>query len=245
MWSSFQRRAQKSYARSIQTLIGRSAKGTNGTTSVAPIRGCSPRWWRRSIRSVATVAPAIATSTASDGSATKVTTIRLWEASAWTSITRAPRSPLASASAGGGVEGGGGGDGELRVAHGLDRRARAVGGEVGQRAEHGHGARLRQPPDLRRRGELEVVGAACPQLDGNVRSLARGQLRRVDANLVAKRLGPPEHGAGFRRRERGRLAPRVAENRPRFQGGKHFVHDREPVGAGVDTRGNGVRAEAR
>src|SRR6266699_2730988 len=62
-----------------------SRTGTNGTTSVAPIRGCSPVWRERSIRSVATRMAASAASTLASGGATNVNTERLRAASAWTS----------------------------------------------------------------------------------------------------------------------------------------------------------------
>src|SRR6266487_3427282 len=67
-----------------------SRSGTNGTTSVAPIRGCSPVWRERSIRSVATRMAASAASTLASGGATNVNTERLWAASAWTSSSLTP-----------------------------------------------------------------------------------------------------------------------------------------------------------
>src|SRR2546428_178093 len=80
----------------MQSSIVASRTGTNGTTSVAPIRGCSPVWRVRSIRSVATRMAASAASTLASGGATNVNTERLWAASAWTSSSLTP-GPLESA----------------------------------------------------------------------------------------------------------------------------------------------------
>ena len=51
--------------------------GTNGRTSVAPMRGCCPECVRRSINSVAFVTARSAASTTTSGAATKVITDRL------------------------------------------------------------------------------------------------------------------------------------------------------------------------
>src|SRR6266851_3303187 len=88
--SSRASRAPVRWASSTQALIGVSANGTNGTTSMAPIRGCSPSWVVRSIRSIATRPAATMASSATWVSATKVTTDRLCAGSTWTSMTRPP-----------------------------------------------------------------------------------------------------------------------------------------------------------
>src|SRR5439155_13123693 len=87
---------QSRRASATQSSIVASRTGTNGTTSVAPIRGCSPVCRERSIRSVATRMAARAASTLASGGATNVNTERLWAASAWTSSSRTPGT-LASA----------------------------------------------------------------------------------------------------------------------------------------------------
>ena len=51
--------------------------GISGRTSVAPMRGCAPLWWRMSISSAARRTPAKAASTTASGEPTKVTTVRL------------------------------------------------------------------------------------------------------------------------------------------------------------------------
>src|SRR5712691_10097888 len=89
-WSSVAARSASRRARATQSSIVASRTGTNGTTSVAPIRGCSPVWRERSIRSVATRMAASAASTLASGGATNVNTERLWAASAWTSSSLTP-----------------------------------------------------------------------------------------------------------------------------------------------------------
>src|SRR5882762_8361037 len=54
--------------------------GTKGRTSVAPMRGCSPRCRRKSISSVALRTPLSAASTTASASPTNVMTHRLWSA---------------------------------------------------------------------------------------------------------------------------------------------------------------------
>ena len=66
------------------------AIGTNGTTSVAPMRGCSPSCWLRSINSAALVMPRYAASSTASGVPTKVRTVRLWSTSECRSKTRTP-----------------------------------------------------------------------------------------------------------------------------------------------------------
>ena len=51
--------------------------GTSGHTSVAPMRGCAPWWWRMSITSPAFLTALKAASTTASGSPTNVTTVRL------------------------------------------------------------------------------------------------------------------------------------------------------------------------
>ena len=51
--------------------------GTNGKTSVAPMRGCCPLWFLKSINSVAVATARSAASTITSGDATKLITERL------------------------------------------------------------------------------------------------------------------------------------------------------------------------
>src|ERR1700693_1434314 len=74
----------------MQSSIVDPSRGMKGTTSVAPMRGCSPVCLHRSIRSPATRMPAKAASTAVSTGATKVMTERLWDASEETSRTETP-----------------------------------------------------------------------------------------------------------------------------------------------------------
>ena len=90
-----------------------------------------------------------------------------------------------------------------------------------------------------------MVGAACPQLGGDVRSLARGQLRRVDPELVSDRLRPAEQGTRLGGRECRGLAPDIEEDRPRLERGQHLVHDRANIGVASDAGGNDVSPEER
>src|SRR6266516_1179293 len=95
-WSSAAARSASRRARATQSSMVTSRSGTNGTTSVAPIRGCSPVWRERSIRSVATRMAASAASTLASGGATNVNTERLWAASAWTSSSLTPGTPVSA-----------------------------------------------------------------------------------------------------------------------------------------------------
>src|SRR3989442_2119907 len=88
--SSRPTRSASARARATQSSMVTSRTGTNGTTSVAPMRGCSPACRVRSIRSVATRTAASAASTLASGGATNVNTERLWAASAWTSSSLTP-----------------------------------------------------------------------------------------------------------------------------------------------------------
>jgi len=60
----------------MQSSIVAPSSGMNGTTSAAPMRGCTPVCWRRSIRSRAVRMAENAAPTMSRGSATKVITAR-------------------------------------------------------------------------------------------------------------------------------------------------------------------------
>ena len=115
--------------------------------------------------------------------------------------------------------------------------------EVGARAEHRHRAGLRQRRDLGRGREFEMVGTARSQLGRDVRAVTRPQLRSVDAKQVAQSLGPAEQRAGFGRRERWCLTPRVAEDRPRRECGKHFIDQRAQVGLPLGAGRNDMGAE--
>src|ERR1700730_3876401 len=68
--------------------------GTNGITSVAPIRGCTPVWRVMSMSSAALPAPRIAASVTASGLPANVITERLWSASLVRSRTHAPATPL-------------------------------------------------------------------------------------------------------------------------------------------------------
>src|SRR5207244_754694 len=89
-WRGAAARSAGRRARATQSSMVTSRTGTNGTTSVAPIRGCSPVCRERSIRSVATRMAASAASTLASGGATNVNTERLWAASDWTSSSLTP-----------------------------------------------------------------------------------------------------------------------------------------------------------
>src|SRR5712692_8692427 len=72
-------------------------RGTNGTTSVAPMRGCSPRCASRSISCAAHAVARKAASATGPGGPAIVSTMRLWTASACRSSTAAPRTLAAAA----------------------------------------------------------------------------------------------------------------------------------------------------
>ena len=69
-------RSPRRRASATQSSIVAPSSGTKGTTSVAPIRGCSPVWRVRSMRSRAVRMARNAASTAASGGATKVKTER-------------------------------------------------------------------------------------------------------------------------------------------------------------------------
>src|SRR5712691_11130313 len=101
MASSSAARAPNSRAQATQSSMETPATGTNGQTSRAPMRGCSPWWRRMSMRACATRAAARAPSTTAAGSPTKVYTVRLVERPGSTSSSVQPRvrrtaSPMAS-----------------------------------------------------------------------------------------------------------------------------------------------------
>ncbi len=83
-------RSPNERASAMQSSIVVPSSGTNGTTSVAPIRGCSPSCDVRSIFSHAARTPAKAASTARSTGATKVSTVRLCDPSEETSSTATP-----------------------------------------------------------------------------------------------------------------------------------------------------------
>src|SRR6202142_3407589 len=68
-------------ASATQSSIVTPSIGMNGTTSVAPIRGCAPECLVRSINSAAFPTPRRAASATASGSPAMVTTLRLWSAS--------------------------------------------------------------------------------------------------------------------------------------------------------------------
>src|SRR5580765_211518 len=74
----------------MHSFIVLPSSGTKGTTSVAPMRGCSPVWTRRSILSFAFAIARNAASEHAAGGPTKVTTARLWLASRLWSISFTP-----------------------------------------------------------------------------------------------------------------------------------------------------------
>src|SRR5581483_4982020 len=90
MPSSLPTRAPRARARATQSSMVVPSRGMKGQTSVAPMRGCSPWWVRRSMRSRARAMPRNAASTTRSAGATNVTTVRLWEASLETSRMAAP-----------------------------------------------------------------------------------------------------------------------------------------------------------
>ena len=88
--SSFPTRSPSVCASATHSSIVMPVTGTNGTTSVAPMRGCSPLCLVRSIRSVATRMAANAASTTAAGLPTNVNTERLCAVSLWTSSSCTP-----------------------------------------------------------------------------------------------------------------------------------------------------------
>ena len=73
--------APSSVAIEIHTGMSSGSSGTSGTTSTAPMRGCSPAWCRRSIRSTATAYSASNAARTAAASPTSEKTVRLWAAS--------------------------------------------------------------------------------------------------------------------------------------------------------------------
>src|SRR5258708_31694078 len=71
--------------------------GINGSTSVAPTRGCAPWCFVRSISSMALPVPSSAASATASGSPASVTTERLWSASISRSSTYTPGTLLIAA----------------------------------------------------------------------------------------------------------------------------------------------------
>src|SRR6202050_2522889 len=69
------------FARATQSSMLTPSTGMNGTTSVAPMRGCAPECLVRSISSAAFPTPRNAASATASGSPAIVTTLRLWSAS--------------------------------------------------------------------------------------------------------------------------------------------------------------------
>src|SRR5450432_4024099 len=90
MPSSLPTRSPSVRARATHCSIVVPSSGMNGTTSVAPMRGCAPLWVFRSMLSRAVAIPAKAASTARSTGATKVTTVRLCDSSEDTSSTTTP-----------------------------------------------------------------------------------------------------------------------------------------------------------
>ena len=83
-------RAPTFRAMAAHSSIVTPATGTKGTTSVAPIRGCSPLWWRMSMSCAALATATKAASATASGAPTMVTTVRLVLAPGSTSRSRAP-----------------------------------------------------------------------------------------------------------------------------------------------------------
>src|SRR5437773_3590810 len=71
--------------------------GINGSTSVAPTRGCAPLCFVKSINSMALPVPSSAASATASGSPANVTTERLWSASISRSSTYTPGTLLIAA----------------------------------------------------------------------------------------------------------------------------------------------------
>src|SRR5262252_2599198 len=87
--------------RATQSATVAPRMGMSGTTSTAPIRGCSPRCVRRSIRGTAASNSARTAATTDSPSPTNVRTLRLWDASEETERRRTPgtlRTAVASSS---------------------------------------------------------------------------------------------------------------------------------------------------
>src|SRR5271156_20894 len=81
MWKRCQISRPTFFARATQSSMLTPSTGMNGTTSVAPMRGCAPECLVRSISSAALPTPRSAASATASGSPAMVTTLRLWSAS--------------------------------------------------------------------------------------------------------------------------------------------------------------------
>src|SRR5271155_1166328 len=81
MWKRCQISRPTFFARATQSSMLTPSTGMNGTTSVAPMRGCAPECLVRSISSAAFPTPRSAASATASGSPAMVTTLRLWSAS--------------------------------------------------------------------------------------------------------------------------------------------------------------------
>src|SRR5271156_4196011 len=81
MWKRCQISRPTFFARATQSSMLTPSTGMNGTTSVAPMRGCAPECLVRSISSAAFPTPRSAASATASGSPAIVTTLRLWSAS--------------------------------------------------------------------------------------------------------------------------------------------------------------------
>src|SRR5439155_6247557 len=86
-------------ARAMQSSMEAPSIGTKGTTSTAPIRGCSPWCERRSMRGTTVSKRASTACRRGSASPTAVRTLRLWSLSDWTSSTLTPGVPLSAAAA--------------------------------------------------------------------------------------------------------------------------------------------------
>src|SRR5207302_10346041 len=75
----------------------------------------------------------------------------------------------------------------------LDRRSWRVRREVRGRAEHRYRARRGERRQLAGRGVLQMVGAGRLKLGGDVRFVARSQLRGMKANPVAELARAAQH----------------------------------------------------
>src|SRR5882724_11429885 len=84
-------------ASATQSSIVTPSMGINGSTSVAPTRGCAPLCLVRSISSMALPVPRSAASATASGSPARVTTERLWSASISRSSTYTPGTLLIAA----------------------------------------------------------------------------------------------------------------------------------------------------
>ena len=90
MPSSRPTRSPTARASLTQSSIVTPSRGTNGHTSVAPMRGCAPVCRRMSMTSAARLMARNAASATAAGEPTKVTTVRLVSAPGSTSSSRTP-----------------------------------------------------------------------------------------------------------------------------------------------------------